>query len=181
MIDKAQRLQARIGPEIQAFRDNRLCLQLATIDADGFAHASYAPFVYRDLCYYILISDLAIHGQNVKQNNKVGIMLLEDEGVAKDIFARRRLTYTAQAELIERGSEIWRLVIDDMNHRAGETCKTLSTLLDFNLYCLRPLSGRYVKGFGKAYEIDAEELPSVTALDESKVKHLTPTQTSNSI
>lgn len=170
MIDKTQRLQDKISPEIQEFRDSRLCLQLASIDAEGFPHASYAPFVYRDLCYYILISDLAIHGQNLKQCNKVGIIMLDDEATAKDVFARRRLTYTAQAESVERESDTWQAVLDVMHARAGETSKTLSGLLDFTLYCLRPLSGRYVKGFGKAYVIDADELPKVTALDETKVK-----------
>ncbi|MGL4614603.1 MAG: pyridoxamine 5'-phosphate oxidase family protein [Shewanella sp.] len=174
MIDKAQRLQDRISPEIQAFRNSRLCLQLASIDAEGFAHASYAPFVFQDLCYYILISDLAVHGQNLKENNKVGIMLIDDEATAKDIFARRRLTYTANAHRIERESATWHSVIENLHKRSGDTCKTLSGLLDFNLYRLTPLSGRYVKGFGKAYEIDASELPKVSALDESKVNHLRP-------
>ncbi|MGL4939015.1 pyridoxamine 5'-phosphate oxidase family protein [Shewanella sp.] len=170
MIDKTQRLQDRISPEIQQFRDSRLCLQLASIDTEGFAHASYAPFVYQDLCYYILISDLANHGQNLKQNNKVGIILLDDEASAKDVFARRRLSYTALAELVERDTDTWQAVTDALYHRAGETSKTLSGLQDFNLYRLRPLRGRYVKGFGKAYEIDADELPKVTALDESNIK-----------
>ncbi len=165
MTEKEQRLQNRISPEIQEFRHSRICLQLASIDMQGFPHSSYAPFVYHELCYYILISDLAIHGQNLKNNKKVGIALIEDEKEAKDIFARRRLTYTALAKEIERDSSAWQHIVVEMQKRAGETTQILSQLQDFHLYCLQPLEGRYVKGFGKAYAIDADELPKVKALD----------------
>lgn len=172
MIDKAQRLQDRIGPEIQAFRHSCLSLQLASLDADGFPHASYAPFVYQNLCYYILISDIAIHGQNLQHNPNVGLMLLEDEADTKDIFARRRLTYTAKAERVERDSDTWQHITQLMQQRAGATCNTLCELQDFKLYCLRPITGRYVKGFGKAFVIDADELPGVTALSDGHVSSL---------
>ena len=166
MMDKSERIQNRISPEVQEFRSGRVCLQLASIDANHFPHSSYAPFVYKDLCYYILISDLAIHGQNLKQNNKVGIALIDDETGTKDMFARRRLTYTAVAKHVERDSEKWNEIIDEMHTRAGETTAVVSQLQDFHLYCLQPIEGRYVKGFAKAFAIDAAELPKVTALDE---------------
>ncbi len=175
MIDKQQRLQERIAPEIQEFRNSRLSLELATLDTDGMSHASYAPFVYQDLCYYILISDIAIHGQNLKHHSNVGIILLDDEVNTKNIFARRRLTYTAKAELISRDSTAWDAIITVMHTRLGDTITTLSNLQDFKLYRLHPITGRYVKGFGKAYELNADELPQITPLNEGHVKKLKTT------
>lgn len=43
MIDKAERLQNRLGPEIQEFRDARNTLQLGTVDKDG----KHIPVMHR--------------------------------------------------------------------------------------------------------------------------------------
>ena len=165
MQNKTERLQTKISNEVHQFRQKQRTLQLATLDSEQFPHASYAPFVYHELCYFILISDLAIHGQNLKHNNKVGIAIMEDEANTANIFARRRLTYTAIAEHIERDSQTWQFIIEQLVKNAGETTTILSQLGDFNLYRLVPLAGRYVKGFAQAYSIDAAELPGVSALN----------------
>ena len=96
MIDKAERLQNRLGPEIQEFRDARKTLQLGTVDKDGKPHTSYAPFAFSEQGYYILVSDLATHGQNLKHSKAVSIMMIEDENEARSIFARRRLSIRHQ-------------------------------------------------------------------------------------
>ncbi|WP_162473672.1 HugZ family protein [Serratia microhaemolytica] len=174
MINKTLQLQQRISQEICAFRGTRRSLELASIDSHGMPHASCTPFVYQDGSYYILISELAIHGQNLKYNSHVGILLLDDEADTQDIFARRRLTYTAIAQPIERQSDTWQVVLSALQARAGQTVAMLSTLADFKLYRLQPITGRYVKGFGKAYQIDEKEFPGITPLDESNIKGHSP-------
>lgn len=172
MMDKAERLQNRLGPEIQEFRDTRKTLQLATVDKDGKPHSSYAPFAFSDKGYYILISDIAAHGRNLKEVKSVSIMMIEDEAQARTIFARRRLSFDTQAELVERHSDHWHTAIHLMRERLGELIDDLSKLGDFNLYRLNPVIGRYVKGFGQAFDVTGEDLLSVVHLDEGHVQQM---------
>lgn len=172
MMDKAERLQNRLGPEIQEFRDTRKTLQLASVDKDGKPHSSYAPFAFSDKGYYILISDIAAHGRNLKEVKSVSIMMIEDEAQARTIFARRRLSFDTQAELVERHSDHWHTAIHLMRERLGELIDDLSKLGDFNLYRLNPVIGRYVKGFGQAFDVTGEDLLSVVHLDEGHVQQM---------
>lgn len=172
MSDKAERLQNRLGPEIQAFRDSRNTLQLGTVNKEGKPHTSYAPFAFSEKGYYILVSDLAQHGQNLKASQAVSIMMIEDESEARTIFARRRLSFDTQAELISRDSEHWVVAVKIMETRLGEMIANLSQLGDFKLYRLNPVMGRYVKGFGQAFDVTGEDLLSVVHLDEGHVQSL---------
>lgn len=174
---KAERIQNRLGPEIQAFRDSRKTLQLGTVDRSGKPHTSYAPFAFSEQGYYILVSDLAQHGQNLKQIKSVSIMLIEDESEAKTIFARRRLSFDTYAEHIPRETEHWLQGIHILTQRLGEMATELSQLGDFNLYRLNPVMGRYVKGFGKAFNVTGEDLLTVIHLDEGHVKQMKTSQT----
>ncbi|KOO12305.1 HugZ protein, partial [Vibrio xuii] len=90
---RRERLQNRLEPEVQAFRDSRKTLQLATISAEGIPNATYAPFAFDSQAYYILVSDIAAHGRNLKTNRNVSILMIEDESECKQIYARKRLTF----------------------------------------------------------------------------------------
>lgn len=172
MNEKAQRLQNRLGPEIQAFRDSRQSLQLGTVDNQGRPHTSYAPFAFSEQGYYILVSDLATHGQNIKQCQRVSIMMIEDESQARSIFARRRLSFDTDAEHIARDSAAWQSAIALLRARLGDTIDTLSALGDFNLYRLNPVMGRYVKGFGQAFDVSGADMLSILQLNEGYVAQL---------
>lgn len=172
MINKAERLQNRLLPEIQEFRDLQKTLQLGTVDKEGKPHTSYAPFAFSEQGYYILVSDLATHGQNLKFTKAVSIMMIEDESAARSIFARRRLSFDTQAQWIERESPHWDRAIETLRSRLGETIDNLSQLGDFNLYRLNPLIGRYVKGFGQAFDVTGEDMLCVIQLDEGHVKKI---------
>jgi len=166
MEERQERLQNRIGPEIEEFRQQQRTLQLATITAEGLPHVSYSPFIFLPGGYYILVSDIAQHGQNLKHSPNVSIMMIEDEQQAKSIYARKRLSFDAQANLIERDSHEWTQGISALEERFGEIVSVLSTLQDFNLYRLEPERGRFVKGFGKAFEISSQDMVGFVHLDQ---------------
>lgn len=172
MTDKTERLQNRLGPEIQEFRDSRKTMQLGTVSDDGKPHTSYAPFAFSEKGYYILVSDLATHSQNLKTCKAVSIMMIEDESDARSIFARRRLSFDTNAELIERDCDQWTQGIEILRSRLGEMIDNLSQLSDFRLYRLNPVFGRYVKGFGQAFDVSGEDMLSVIHLDEGHVKNI---------
>ena len=81
MQDRQQRLQQRLEPESQAFRDQCRTLVLATRDPEGAPNVSYAPFALGDGGYYVLISDIARHARNLKLVPRVSLMLIEDQSL----------------------------------------------------------------------------------------------------
>ncbi len=167
---RRERLQNRLEPEVQAFRDSRKTLQLATISAEGIPNATYAPFAFDSQAYYILVSDIAAHGRNLKTNRNVSILMIEDESECKQIYARKRLTFDTRAELVERSTEAWQQGVNALQTRFGDIIENLSQLGDFNLYRLVPESGRYVKGFGQAFEISGNDLLDFVHLTEGHVQ-----------
>lgn len=167
---KQERLQSRLGPEVQEFRDSRLTLQLATLNPYGKPQVSYTPFAFTQQGYYILISDIAEHGKNIKVNKGVSIMMVEDESEAKNVYARKRLTFDTVASLVDKTSTEGQQGIAALRDRFGEMADNLSKLGDFNLYRLTPNSGRYVKGFGQAFNVSGSDLVSFVHLTEGHIQ-----------
>ncbi|MDR9831505.1 heme utilization protein HutZ [Vibrio sp. FNV 38] len=167
---KQERLQSRLVPEMQEFRDNCQTLQLATMDSNQLPTASYVPFAFTEAGFFILISDIAAHGRNLKTNNILSIMLIEDEVKAKHIFARKRLSFEAQANNIERDTDRWNEGVQALRTKFGEIIDNLSNLGDFRLYQIQPEKGRYVKGFGQAFDVNGFDMVDVVHLTEGHVK-----------
>ncbi|UTM58665.1 heme utilization protein HutZ [Photobacterium sp. CCB-ST2H9] len=164
--EKQERLQNRLGPQIQEFRETCQTLQLATVDADGKPNVSYAPFALLEDGYYILISRIARHARNLLENPQVSLMMIEDEAESKAIFARMRLTFEADVVLVERHTERWQAGIEALKVRFGEIVDGLSGLEDFNLFRLEPTQGLFVKGFGQAFQVSGDDLVDFVHLTE---------------
>lgn len=169
---KQERLQGRLGPEIKEFRQERRTLQLATVDEEGRPNVSYAPFVQNQEGYFVLISDIARHARNLKANPQVSLMMIEDEESSKQLYARKRLTFDAQASVVERETELWTQVIGQMQERFGEIIDGLSQLQDFSLFNLKAENGLFVKGFGQAYQVSGDDLVDFVHLQEGHKKYL---------
>ncbi len=167
---KQERLQGRLGPEIQEFRQERKSIQLATVDEEGRPNVSYAPFVQNQEGYFVLISQIARHARNLLQNPNVSLMMVEDESEAKQLFARKRLTFDATATVVERESELWLQVVAQMKERFGEIIDGLSQLEDFVLFNLKAEKGLFVKGFGQAYQVSGDDLVDFVHLQEGHRK-----------
>ncbi|HHF2882320.1 TPA: heme utilization protein HutZ [Vibrio diabolicus] len=167
---KQERLQGRLGPEIKEFRQERRTLQLATVDAEGRPNVSYAPYVQNQEGYFVLISKIARHARNLLENPNVSLMMIEDEESSKQLFARKRLTFDAVANVVERDTEMWQQVVGQMKERFGEIIDGLSQLEDFVLFNLKPESGLFVKGFGQAYQVSCDDLVDFVHLQEGHKK-----------
>lgn len=167
---KQERLQGRLGPEIKEFRQERRTLQLATVDAEGRPNVSYAPYVQNQEGYFVLISKIARHARNLLENPNVSLMMIEDEESSKQLFARKRLTFDAVANVVERDTEMWQQVVVQMKERFGEIIDGLSQLEDFVLFNLKPESGLFVKGFGQAYQVSGDDLVDFVHLQEGHKK-----------
>lgn len=139
--------------------DQVYSLMLSTVNPDGTPHASYAPYV-RDAAYrlHVFTSGLSAHTNNLLAHPQVSVLLIEDEAKTQQIFARQRITYNCQAELLERHSAPWETMANQFEQRFGEIIQMLRQLADFQIFRLTPEAGRFVMGFGAAYEIDPHNL-----------------------
>ncbi|MEO0437530.1 MAG: pyridoxamine 5'-phosphate oxidase family protein [Pseudomonadota bacterium] len=160
-------LEQRLNEEVLEFIGDRRSLQIASIDEEGVPFASYAPFAADDRSFYVVLSDIAVHGKNLLWEPRGSILLIEDEDSAEELFARRRVSYQVRAEAPEVNSVEWSTGVDLLEKRLGKMPRMLSELDDFRVFRLHPLSGRYVKGFGAAYALAGG------ALGQESVNHLT--------
>ncbi|KGY08354.1 MULTISPECIES: heme utilization protein HutZ [Vibrio] len=161
-----RRLQGRLEPEIKTFRQQRKTVQIATVDEQGRPNVSYAPYVQNKDGFFVLISKIARHANNLLVNPAASIMLIEDEDNAKHLFARKRLTFDSTATIVERESEQWQVIIAQMRERFGDIIDGLSQFQDFILFHFSVDQGLYVKGFGQAYQVSAANTVDIIHLEE---------------
>jgi hypothetical protein len=144
--------------EIAALKREQASLCLATTGTDGQPEASHAPFVADDMGrLYVFVSALAAHTGNMLATPSAGALVLDPDSGGRQPFARRRLVYQCRVEEIDRDTDEFARRIDDFKARFGNVVDTLRALPDFRLLRLTPQSGRYIRGFGQAYEIPEGE------------------------
>lgn len=142
----------------QSFTDLFQSVVISTVSADNIPNASYAPFVIDERKnIYIYVSGLSTHTQNLYAVPKASVLFIEEESQSKQIFARRRLTFDCTATLVERNTELWNQIVDRFEARFGEIIQLLRDLPDFRLFKLTPSKGRFVIGFGAAYDVDPND------------------------
>ena len=138
-------------------------LSLATMFDENSPLVSYTPFAssksYDKL--WILVSDLAVHSKNLKKYPTCSVLIMRDETESPQIYLRERVQLEMTSSMIERSSAEWRTGCDALRERHGDLLNTLEQLTDFHLFTLRPAAGRYVVGFGKAFELVANSLNTI--------------------
>ena len=150
------------------FKQSVKSLQLSTLTSEGKPNASYSPFVVDEQGnFYIFVSQLASHTQDLLVNPQASILLVQDEVETRQIFARRRISYQCDVEILERNNTDYLAMLDAMEKRFGNVMELLRTLPDFILFRLKPYQGQYVKGFGKAYKLIGEGLLELEHINPS--------------
>ena len=150
--------------EAARFIDGFCSVCLATVSEAGLPHASYAPFVRDDMgCFYIYVSELATHGQNLLAGSSVSLLFVEGEQQAAQIYARKRFTLHCDPQQLKVDGEGWAAAMVRMEQAHGKVISVLKTL-DFHLFRLTPESGNYVRGFGKSDSFSKEELRQIVRL-----------------
>ena len=158
MTEQSNTADGEISTTIKALHLNCQTLQLATINSSGQPEASYAPYLYHNGSYYIFVSELASHTQNLLHNPQASIMLIESEADARNPFACKRFTAQCTVSEIHRDTDSYTPLLDQLEQQFGSTIGMLRTLPDFHLFELQPQQGRLVIGFGKAFGLNADEL-----------------------
>ena len=150
-----EEIVAEAGEFLAGFRS----VLMATTSADGVPDASYAPFVrIDDNAFYVNLSELSTHTRNLLATPRVSVMLLQAENDTKQLFARKRLSFDAEARIVERDSTRWIQVMDLFAVKFGDIMDLIRPLQDFKMFRLVPRSAFYVRGFAQAYAIEASQL-----------------------
>ena len=145
-------LDETLKPECETFLSQFRSLLLGTLNAEAQVDLSYAPFVDHHDSFFILTSQLSSHTANLKQRGSATVFFIEDESACDEVYARRRLRFHCQALAHSRDSDTWKTLTPLFFERFGQIIETLTSLPDFELFQLTPSSGRWVKGFGKAFD-----------------------------
>jgi putative heme iron utilization protein len=141
--------------ELKNLLENRSVLMLATL-GDEFPEASSAPFLYYESCFWVYVSRLSSHTANLLTHKKASLLIAIDEADAPNPFTLTRLTIKCSAH--EEVGEKQALILDKMESKLGDTVKMLRQLPDFHLVRLTPCSGRFIAGFGKAFDINFSDM-----------------------
>jgi len=131
---------------------------LATLSPGNTPSASYAPLVWVDSHCYLFLSGLASHTRNLKHCADISLMITEAETGANKVFERRRISLQGSALVIARQTPEFERVLAQFHDRFGKVMTVIEPLPDFQLFRINLREGRFVKGFGQAYELSGEGL-----------------------
>jgi putative heme iron utilization protein len=147
-------------------------LMLSTASAAGHPDVGSVPFILNtDNDFIILISQLAQHTSNLQENPVAAVMLVEDEADADNLFARKRLQLSCEAAKVSENDRERMLGL--MIERHGKIVNLLSSLPDFTLMRLHPVSGQFVMGFGQAYRLSGPSLKELELIAADKTDQST--------
>jgi putative heme iron utilization protein len=151
--------------EFLALRDGATSAHLATLAEDSIPEASYAPLAWFEGNCYLFLSLLASHTGNLTRDPKISLMLIETETAVGNSFARRRINYQGKVEVIDRGDALFDLVLGEFHLRFGKVMEIIEPLPDFLLFRVELRAGRFIRGFGQAYQLVGENLGQLQHVD----------------
>ncbi len=158
----------RLQNAIQAYRahcDGIKSVIIGSVDAQGVPLASYAPYVMDEKKnIFIMLSGLSSHTRNLETKAKASALFIEDEGRAQNIFARKRLTFDCSVSILDPAGDDFDKIADLMYERHGTIIERMRLQPDFRIFQLSPESGRFVIGFGAAYDVTGEHLDELKHL-----------------
>lgn len=150
--------------QCEQFLQSRNSMVLSTLDLEGSLETSVAPFVMQDDCFFIFVSELAKHTQNMLQQLKranerdelalVSGLLLSDEKQSEQLFARERISFQLVVSEVVATEPMYDRVLTQFSEQFGEIVSVLRGLPDFHLFALKSQNGGYVRGFGQAFAFE---------------------------
>jgi putative heme iron utilization protein len=166
-MSNAPKKLEEIGPEVEDFLQKFKTLHLATADNNGTPTATYAPFALDENSNFIIyVSELAAHTANLFRKKPISVLLIESEQDAAHIFARKRLTYRCDIDIIARESPAFEDAMDLMQDRFGEFVEFIKNMKDFHAFRLIPKQATYVRGFAQAYELPNASIENVRHIND---------------
>jgi hypothetical protein len=147
---------------------------MATVSAAGEPEASYAAYLQHDGDYYVYVSELSAHTQNLLTNGRVCLLFVEDEDKAAHLFARQRVTYHCSAAEVDRNTKAFESILSLFEEKFGAFIRQLQKMQDFHLFRFHPQRGSFVQGFAKAFVIEGDDLERIRHVNDVGHKERQP-------
>ncbi len=142
-------------------------LLMATVSDSGIPNASYAAYIKDQGDYYVFISELATHTENIIKTRQVSVLFIENEQQAQHLFARQRVTQFCDANEVNRDTDNYQHIMLLFSQKFGKFMKLLEDKQDFHLFCLHPIQGSYVAGFGRAFTIKGDDIKQMHHINDA--------------
>ena len=163
---------SRAKKTVNAFRSEFKTIILGTAAYNNVPDASVAPAVLGpDGAFYVFVSELSTHTQNIIDGGKASALIIQDEAESKQLLARKRLTFACEATEIVEGNMIYEARMEDLKTKFGPIMANLSQMEDFHMFCLQPISGRLINGFGQAFDVNPNDWNDLSQLGGSGQGH----------
>ncbi|MFT7035216.1 MAG: putative heme iron utilization protein [Cyclobacteriaceae bacterium] len=126
-------------------------LSTLSLKLEGFPFGSVVPYCLdNEGMAVVLISTIAEHTKNISNDDRCSITIIMDD---EDVQSNGRLCVIGNMELLSPLESDVR----ERYYRHFPNSKTYNTAHDFFFYRLRPISLRYIGGFGKIYWFDPSD------------------------
>ncbi len=135
---------------------SRTTAALGTLHA-GAPHVSMVPYAIAAEGFLVHVSTLAAHTKDMLADARVSLLVAEAEGEAKSPLGLERVSVQATAEQVAAGAARlpeFRTAYLARFPDAGQ----MFGFADFSIFLIRPVSARFVAGFGQAHSLSAESL-----------------------
>jgi nitroimidazol reductase NimA-like FMN-containing flavoprotein (pyridoxamine 5'-phosphate oxidase superfamily) len=113
--------------------------------------------------FYIHVSKLGKHTADMENNPRVSLLISEADDHRADPQTLARVAIRGIAEILPRTDSSYAQIKKIYLERFPQA-EQLFSLGDFNLWRITPKGGRFVAGFGRAFNLVPEALRKVSAL-----------------
>lgn len=158
---------AGLEAERDALLSRARTILMAAPAEDGLPEMGVTPVVWHDGSMFIYPSRLSAHVRAMLAAGKAAFLLIQDEGDAQNIWARKRIKFDSELTEIDRETDCFNAVCDVFASRHGPTMGLIRDFTDFHLMQLRPKGGVMVLGFAQAYQLSGPGLAVTAHLRQS--------------
>ena len=132
---------------------------------DGEPNLAMVAYAFADdfSAFYIHVSKLGKHTAHMEKDPRVSLLIVETDDRRPDPQTLARVSLRGVAEMLPRTDPGYTHVKDIYLARFPEAGQLFS-LGDFNLWRITPKGGRFVAGFGRAFNLVPEALRNVSTL-----------------
>lgn len=134
---------------------------------DGAPFVSMVPYAIPPdgSGFVVHVSKLAAHTRDMLSDTRVSLLVTEAEGAGKPAQALARVSVQGTARRVPSNS------LDQSRLKAAYLARfpeaaQLFALSDFSIFQIRPVSARFVAGFGEARSLTAESLTGILQQQE---------------
>jgi hypothetical protein len=132
---------------------------------DGEPNLAMVAYAFAEdfSAFYIHVSKLGKHTRDMETDPRLSLLITETDDRRADPQTLARVSIRGIAEILPRTNASYPQVKQNYLERFPEADQLFS-LGDFNLWRITPKSGRFVAGFGRAFNLVPEALKKVSSL-----------------